>query len=84
MAHRIPFQARRHSEKLSLWLSMLVIVGLITEERDPYVDPLNLIQAELMKRGRKLSGLNGEVPNNIRALIRQSIQGLSASMRTTG
>lgn len=54
------------------------------KERDPYVDPLNLIQAELIKRGRKLSGINGEVPDNIRALLRQSIQGLSASMRTTG
>ena len=54
------------------------------EERDPYVDSLNLIQAELMKRGQKPFGLNGEVPNNIRALLRQSIQGLSASMRTTG
>jgi len=54
------------------------------EERDPYVDPLNLIQAELMKRGQKISRVNGEVPDSIRALIRQSIQGLSASMRTTG
>ncbi len=54
------------------------------EERDPYVDPLNLIQVELMKRARQLSGTDGEVPDKIRALIRQSIQGMSAGMRTTG
>lgn len=54
------------------------------DERNPYVDPLSLIQVELIKRGRKSSGLNGEVPGNIRALLRQSIQGVSASMRTTG
>ncbi|AGF77187.1 phosphoenolpyruvate carboxylase [Desulfocapsa sulfexigens DSM 10523] len=54
------------------------------EERDPYVDPLNLIQVELIKRGRQLAGKDGHVPDTIRVLIRQSIQGMSASMRTTG
>ncbi len=54
------------------------------EERDPYVDPLNLIQVELMKRAGQLAGKDGEVPDKIRVLIRQSIQGVSAGMRTTG
>jgi len=54
------------------------------EERDPYVDPLNLIQVELMKRARHVSTEQGQVPERIRALLRQSIQGISAGMRTTG
>jgi phosphoenolpyruvate carboxylase len=54
------------------------------EERDPYVDPLNLIQVELMKRARQISTEHEEIPEKIRALLRQSIQGVSAGMRTTG
>ncbi|MCB2182594.1 MAG: phosphoenolpyruvate carboxylase [Desulfobulbaceae bacterium] len=60
------------------WLSRSI------EERDPYVDPLNLIQMELLKRGRDIAGKDGQVPDNIRALVRLSIQGISAGMRTTG
>ncbi|MDH4317363.1 MAG: phosphoenolpyruvate carboxylase [Desulfobulbaceae bacterium] len=54
------------------------------EERDPYVDPLSLIQVELIRRAHQASTEAGEVSEKIRTLIRQSIQGVSAGMRTTG
>ena len=48
-------------------------------ERDPNVDPLNLIQVELL---RKLATTEDDA--GLRDLLRQSIQGVSAGMRTTG
>jgi phosphoenolpyruvate carboxylase len=48
-------------------------------ERDPNVDPLNLIQIELL---RKLATTEDDA--GLRDLLRQSIQGVSAGMRTTG
>jgi phosphoenolpyruvate carboxylase len=60
------------------WLSRSIA------KRDPYVDPLNLIQVELLKRGRRIAGRDGVVPDNLRILLRQSIQGISAGVRTTG
>ena len=51
------------------------------EERDPYVDPLNLIQVELLKQLR--SGAGGE-SEELRDLLRQSIQSIAAGLRTTG
>ena len=48
-------------------------------ERDPNVDPLNLIQVELL---HKLA--TAEDDAGLRELLRQSIQGVSAGMRTTG
>ncbi len=51
------------------------------EERDPYVDPLNLIQVELLQQLR--SGAGGE-SEELRDLLRQSIQSIAAGLRTTG
>lgn len=50
------------------------------QERDPHVDPLNLIQVELLRRLRHSQG----DPEELRDLLRLSIQGVSAGMRTTG
>jgi len=50
------------------------------QERDPHVDPLNLIQVELLRRLRHSQG----DPEELRDLLRLSIQGISAGMRTTG
>jgi phosphoenolpyruvate carboxylase len=50
------------------------------QERDPHVDPLNLIQVELLRRLRHHQGDTEE----LRDLLRLSIQGISAGMRTTG
>jgi phosphoenolpyruvate carboxylase len=51
------------------------------EERDPYVDPLNLIQVELLRRARTCK--DGE-REELSDLLRQSIQSIAAGMRTTG
>ena len=50
-------------------------------ERDPYVDPLNLIQIDLLRR---LQGGDEEAEEALRDLLRQSIQSVAAGMRTTG
>ena len=50
-------------------------------ERDPYVDPLNLIQIDLLRR---LQGGDEEAEGALRDLLRQSIQSVAAGMRTTG
>ena len=49
------------------------------EARNPYVDPLNLIQIEFMRRRR-------DTPDDeaLRELLRLCVQGIAAGMRTTG
>lgn len=57
-------------------------------ERNPYIDPLNLIQIELIRRLRSLPDDGGEetaaATERLRGLIRLSIQGIAAGLRTTG
>lgn len=52
------------------------------EVRNPYVDPLNLIQIELFRRRRATEPVGEDDP--LRPLLRQSIQGIAAGLRTTG
>lgn len=61
------------------------------QERNPFVDPLNLIQVELIQRQRARDGglptaLPGESEQSdpLRELIRLTIQGVAAGLRTTG
>ena len=55
------------------------------EVRNPYVDPLNLIQIELLRRRRQLNGAaDDEEHQRLRELLRLSVQGVAAGMRTTG
>jgi phosphoenolpyruvate carboxylase len=53
------------------------------EVRNPYVDPLNLLQAELLKR---LRGLDEENPEReaVRAAFLVTVNGIAAGMRNTG
>jgi phosphoenolpyruvate carboxylase len=54
-------------------------------ERNPYVDPLNLIQIELIRRLRSLpENAAPEQAERLRELIRLTIQGVAAGLRTTG
>lgn len=55
------------------------------EERNPHIDPLNLIQVELLRRMR-VEEARGESQDEdvLRDLLRLSIQGISAGMRNTG
>lgn len=55
------------------------------DARNPYVDPLNLIQIELIRRRRGLPpDAAAEDAERIRGLLRLTVQGIAAGMRTTG
>ena len=55
------------------------------EVRNPYIDPLNLIQIELLRRRRALSPAAPEADSeHLRHLLRLTVQGVAAGMRTTG
>ena len=55
------------------------------EVRNPDIDPLNLIQIELLQRRRKLDSTNNvDELQRLRELLRLSVQGVAAGMRTTG
>lgn len=50
--------------------------------RNRYIDPLNLIQVELLRRSQQLQP--GIEPEELRHLTRLTINGISAGMRTSG
>jgi phosphoenolpyruvate carboxylase len=53
--------------------------------RNPYIDPLNLIQIELLRRRRTLPADAPEQERQqLRDLLRLTVQGIAAGMRTTG
>jgi phosphoenolpyruvate carboxylase len=55
------------------------------QERNPFVDPLNLIQIELIQRQRARGEQTpAEETDPLRELIRLTIQGVAAGLRTTG
>lgn len=53
------------------------------QERNPYVDPLNLIQVELLKRAREGS-IEADRAARLQHSVRLTIQGVAAGLRTTG
>jgi phosphoenolpyruvate carboxylase len=54
------------------------------EFRNPYVDPLNLIQVELFRRIRATTTLPEDESARLHDLLRLTVQGVAAGMRTTG
>ena len=52
--------------------------------RNPYVDPLNYIQVEMLRRIRSLSDQEGEEAEGIREVITVTINGIAAGLRNTG
>jgi phosphoenolpyruvate carboxylase len=55
------------------------------EARNPYVDPLNLIQIEFMRRRRAEAAADeAAAAEHHRDLLRLCVQGIAAGMRTTG
>ncbi|MBI5670927.1 MAG: phosphoenolpyruvate carboxylase [Chloroflexi bacterium] len=53
------------------------------ERRNPYVDPLNFIQVELLKRLRKLDPEAADYPALLRETL-ATINGIAAGLKTTG
>jgi len=52
--------------------------------RNPYVDPLNYIQVEMLRRIRALSDSESEEAQSIRDVISVTINGIAAGLRNTG
>ncbi len=52
--------------------------------RNRYIDPLNLIQVELLRRSRNSTGSSKTQIEELRHLTRLTINGLAAGMRTSG
>jgi phosphoenolpyruvate carboxylase len=52
--------------------------------RNPYIDPLNYIQVEMIRRLRKLEDKQGEEAAAIRSVIELTINGVSGGLKNTG
>ncbi len=52
--------------------------------RNPYVDPLNYIQVETLRRLRSLSDQDGEEAKSLREVMALTINGIAAGLRNTG
>ena len=52
--------------------------------RNPYVDPLNYIQVEMLRRIRTLSDPESNEAESIREVISITINGIAAGLRNTG
>jgi len=52
--------------------------------RNPYIDPLNYIQVEMLRRIRSLPNQEGEDAQALREVISVTINGIAAGLRNTG
>ena len=52
--------------------------------RNPYVDPLNYIQVETLRRLRSLQDQDGEEAKSLREVMALTINGIAAGLRNTG
>jgi len=52
--------------------------------RNPYVDPMSLIQVELLRRKRTALREGQPVPTELDRAITATINGISAGLRNTG
>jgi phosphoenolpyruvate carboxylase len=52
--------------------------------RNPYVDPLNYVQVEMLRRIRSLTDQEGEEARAMREVIGITINGIAAGLRNTG
>ena len=52
--------------------------------RNPYVDPLNYIQVETLRRLRSLQDQEGEEARSLREVMALTINGIAAGLRNTG
>jgi len=52
--------------------------------RNPYLDPLHVLQVELMKRAREVEGNGGQVCPELSKALMVTMTGIAAGMRNTG
>jgi phosphoenolpyruvate carboxylase len=54
------------------------------ELRNPYIDPLNYLQVEMLRRLRRPQKLHPSAADSIRAVIELTINGISGGLKNTG
>ena len=54
------------------------------ELRNPYLDPLNYIQVDMMRRLRRGAHLGQREADEVRAVIELTINGISGGLKNTG
>ena len=52
--------------------------------RNPYIDPLNYIQVEMIRRLRGMENKTGAEADALRAVIELTINGVSGGLKNTG
>jgi phosphoenolpyruvate carboxylase len=52
--------------------------------RNPYVDPLNYLQVEMLRRLRALADPDGDEAARYREIIVVTVNGIAAGLRNTG
>jgi phosphoenolpyruvate carboxylase len=52
--------------------------------RNPYVDPLNYLQVEMLRRLRALNDPDSEEAETLRDVLVLTINGIAAGLRNTG
>jgi phosphoenolpyruvate carboxylase len=60
------------------WLKQSIVV------RNGYVDPLNLIQVELLRRGNATSNAGETISEDLKHVKQLAVKGIATGMRTTG
>ena len=60
------------------------VLGQSIRLRNPYVDPMSLIQVELIRRKRAALAAGQPVPAELDRAITATINGISAGLRNTG
>ena len=60
------------------------VTKIAVQLRNPYVDPLNYIQVEMLRRIRTLSDSEGVEAQSLREVIRLTINGIAAGLKNTG
>jgi phosphoenolpyruvate carboxylase len=60
------------------------VIRLSVQRRNPYVDPLNYIQVDLLRRVRALPDPDGPEAEALREVIVLTINGIAAGLRNTG
>ncbi len=60
------------------------ITKIAVQLRNPYVDPLNYIQVEMLRRIRALPNAEGAEAQALREVIHLTINGIAAGLKNTG
>lgn len=60
------------------------VLQYAVRQRNPYIDPMNYIQVNLLRRLRSLPDPESEEANSLRQIIFLTIKGIAAGLRNTG